>query len=106
MTMISKLSFQEVIELHNKIKQLEGRYATLTDAAQQYMSILYDDLKESIILTRLFATIPFQDLPKLNREFVIKLSREHGVANEIKEDTLVLSLLGSRGVKAGMERLP
>lgn len=99
MSMISKLSFQEVINLQNNIKQLEGRYTTLADAAQQYMSILYDELKESIILTRIFATIPYHDLPELNKEFVIKLAQSKGIAKELKADTLVLSLLGSRGVK-------
>lgn len=99
MTMISRLSFKDVIELQNKIKELENKYNTLADAAQQYMSILYDGLKESIILTRLFATIPFKDLPKLNKEFVKTLAHSSGVSKQIKEETLVLSLLGSRGAK-------
>ncbi len=99
MTMISKLSFRDVVELQNKMKGIAHESNTLADAAQQYMSILYDELKESIILTRLFATIPFKDLPKSNKEFVKTLAHSSGVSKQIKEETLILSLLGTRGAK-------
>ncbi len=99
MTMISKLSLRDVIELQNKTKGIADECNTLADAAQQYMSILYDELKESIILTRLFATIPFKDLPKSNKEFVMTLAHSSGVSKQIKEETLILSLLGTRGAK-------
>jgi hypothetical protein len=97
--MISKLSIRDVIKLQNKIKGIADEYNSLADAAQQYMSILYDELKESIILTRLFITIPFKDLPKSNKEFVTALAHSSGASKQIKEETLVLSLLGSRGAK-------
>ncbi len=99
MTMISKLSFKDVVELQCKIKELDRKHNTLADAAQQYMSILYDELEESIVLTRLFATIPFKDIPESNKEFVMTLAHSNGVSEQIKEETLILSLLGSRGAK-------
>ena len=99
MTMISKLSSREVVELQNKIKGIENKHNTLEDAAQHYMSILYDELKESIILTRLFATIPFKDLPKSNKEFVMTLAHTSGIVKMLKDETLILSLFGTRGAK-------
>ena len=99
MTLISKLSFKDVVELQNKIKKIEDNHYTLAGAAQEYMSILFDELKESIILTRLFATIPYANLPKRNKEFVMDLASSGGISDKIKDDTLILSLLASRGVK-------
>ncbi len=49
MTMISKLSFKDIIDLQSKIKCIENDCDTLSDAAQRYMSILYDELEESMI---------------------------------------------------------
>jgi len=88
----------DILDLQKRIKDI-GDCDTLVDAAQQYMSILYDELLESIILTRLFATIPFEDLPESNKEFVMSLAQASGVSKQIKNDTLVLSLLGTRGAK-------
>jgi hypothetical protein len=44
MSMISKLPFKDIIDLQDKIKCIENDCNTLADAAQQYMSILYDEL--------------------------------------------------------------
>jgi hypothetical protein len=97
--MISELSFREALALQSKIKGIENKHNSLEDAAQHYMSILYDELKESIVLARLFATIPFKDLPKSNKEFVMTLANSSGILKMIEDDTLVLSLMGSRGTK-------
>ena len=37
--------------------------------------VLYETLSDSIILARLFATIPFEELLDWNREFVMNLAR-------------------------------
>jgi len=97
--LISKLSLKELVDLNDKlIMQLAGCTA-LEDAAQEYMSILYEALSESIIMTRLFAAIPFEELPEPNKEFVRSLAQAKGISELIKDGTLVLSLLGSRGVR-------
>jgi hypothetical protein len=98
MAMISTLSYTDIVDLQKRIKDIGG-CDTLADAAQQYVSILYDELKDSIILTRLFATIPFENLPESNKEFVISLAQSSDLSKQIKNDTLVLSLLGTRGAK-------
>ena len=103
MARISRLSPKDITDLQKKIGNFEGRCDTLADAAQEYMSILYDELKESIILARLFATIPFEDLPEPNQAFVMELARSGGVSELIKIDTLVLSLLGTKGAKPDLK---
>ena len=99
MGLISKLSLQDLIKLQDKIAEQVSGCAALEDAAQQYMSILYETLSESIVLVRLFAVIPFGELPETNREFVTSLAESAGISELIRDQTLVLSLLGSRGHK-------
>ena len=99
MGLISKLSLQDLIELQDKIAAKASGCAALEDAAQQYMSILYETLSDSIVLARLFAAIPFGELPERNREFVTSLAESAGIEELIRDQTLVLSLLGSRGHK-------
>ncbi len=52
MCKITKLSLEDFINLHNKITTQVVKHLTLEEAAQEYMSILYEALNESIILAR------------------------------------------------------
>jgi hypothetical protein len=52
---------------------------------------------DSIALARLFATFPMRGLPVENRAFVEEMARSANVSDQIAEETLVLSLLGTRG---------
>jgi len=98
MALLSSYSSQDIVSLNDKItKQIQG-CSTLEEAAQNYMSVLYESLDESIVLSRFFMTVPFNDLPKFNREVVINLAKSSNITDSIKEQTLVLSLLGTRGI--------
>jgi hypothetical protein len=98
MTLISHLSLEDFVNLQDKIiEQIHG-CTTFEAAAQKYMSILYDELTETIVLARLFVTIPFKELPEPNREFVMNLAASADISERINGQTLVLSLLGTRGV--------
>jgi hypothetical protein len=99
MALISQLSLKELVDLNEKSTEQLAGCAALEDAAQEYVSILYDALSESIILARLFATIPFAELPEPNKAFVRNLAQSTGISELIKERTLVLSLLGSKGAR-------
>ena len=99
MSIISKQSLQDIIELQKKIGEQVSGCDTLEHAAQQYMSILFETFSESIVLARLFATIPFGELPEKNREFVTSMAESADIVELIQDQTLVLSLLGSRGKK-------
>ncbi len=99
MTQITELSLKDLVGLQNKIAEQVVKHTTLEAAAQEYMSILYDTLSESLVLSRLFATIPFEELPEPNRTFVLSLAQSAGITELIHDKTMVLSLLGSRGTK-------
>lgn len=99
MVLISEISLEELVNMQNKIVGDVSVCSTLEEAAQCYMSILYENLSESIILARLFATIPFKELPLENKDFVMNIARSAGVAELVKEWTMVLTLLGTRGSK-------
>jgi hypothetical protein len=97
MTLISTLNDGAHKKLEREV-QLATRNATsLEGAAQAYVSFLYHELKESVVLTRLFATVPFGGLPPARTDFVSKLAASAGVSDKLSSDTLVLSLLGTCG---------
>jgi hypothetical protein len=73
--------------------------ATLEQAAQRYTELIYQTFKESVILTRIFVTIPFSLLPDSNQDFVMGLARKTGITDLIKDETPVLSLMGSSGAE-------
>jgi hypothetical protein len=75
---------------------LEG-CANLREAAQECASAVYEDHKESLALVRLYATVPFSQLPPADRSFVAAIAESGGAADALKGDTPVLSLLGTRG---------
>lgn len=73
----------------------------LEDAAQITTNVIYDEFKDSIVLTRLFATVPFGELPTTNQKFVRRLATSAGIVSLVNDEMPVLSLLGTRGAEAG-----
>jgi hypothetical protein len=69
---------------------------SLEAAAQRFCDILYETFAESVVLVRVFATVPFATLPSANRSFVEALVGERARAI-LGTKTPVLSLLGTRG---------
>lgn len=61
---------------------------------------MYEEFEDSISLVRLFATVPFGELPAPNREFVTELVASAGLSSLVDDHMLVLTLLGSRGEEA------
>jgi len=98
MALLSSYSSQDIVGLNNKITDRIQGSSTLEEAAQNYMSVLYENLDESIVLSRFFMTIPFKELPEFNKEIVVNLAESSNITESIKEQTLILSLLGTRGV--------
>lgn len=79
-------------------KNLKG-CKTLEQAAQKVTDTLYEKFSNSIVLARVFATMPFGALPDTNRTFVEKLAARQNISNLIRYETPVLTLLGTRGIK-------
>ena len=98
MGLISNLTLEQLKDLQARIARKARQCDSLEEAAQSYMTILYEELTESIILARFFATLPFGSLPEPNKEFVKELCESTEVSHLLSDETLVLSLLGSRGI--------
>lgn len=73
-----------------------GGMDSLEAASQQFCDILYGMFEESLVLVRVFATVPFGTLPAMNRGFVERLVGTRA-RDALNPKTPVLSLLGTRG---------
>jgi hypothetical protein len=100
MTTIARFGKADGLALERRLQKVIHGAHTLEEAAQRYTRVVYEALAESVVLIRLFATVPFGGLPADNRKFVQALARSAGVAESITDDTLVLSLLGTMGVES------
>jgi hypothetical protein len=69
----------------------------LEDAAQKVTDLMYAEFKDSVVLARLFATVPFGMLPAANTEFVKNLADAKGLTPLLNSQTPILSLMGSSG---------
>lgn len=100
---MSKISTATLGTMHNLIDKTEKGMAGCTffeEAAQKFTDVFYQEFEESVVLVRLFATVPFGNLPPPNQAFVNRLATSQGITHLINDQTLVLSLLGTRGEKA------
>lgn len=95
MTTIAQLDRSGRLQLERQFQRAINRSTSLEAAAQAYSRLVYDALHESIVLLRVFATVPARDLPAPNRAFVTALAESSG--QRLHDDTLVLSLLGTMG---------
>lgn len=95
MTLLSTATADDFEALRRHMQRLEVR-ATAEDAAQDFVNALYASFADSIALVRLFATIPFTELPGADRELVRTKAHEAGV-EVVREEAPVLTLLGTRG---------
>lgn len=93
---ISSSTLQDVQELVKELDAIQGG-ASCEEVAQNYAQGLYRKFKDSIILARVFLTVPYGELPETNKEFVANLASSAGISSQITEQTPVLSLIGSAG---------
>jgi hypothetical protein len=97
MTTIAQLDKRGRLQLEREFQRAINGSTSLEVAAQVYTRLVYEALHESIVLVRVFATVPARDLPAANRSFVAGLAESAG--QQLHDDTLVLSLLGTMGVE-------
>jgi GAF domain-containing protein len=96
-TTIAQLDKPGRLQLERQVQRAINRSTSLEAAAQEYTRLVYEALHESIVLLRVFATVPARDLPAANRAFAEALAESAG--QQLHGDTLVLSLLGTMGVE-------
>lgn len=69
----------------------------LEEAAQAISTALHKQFADSVVLSRLFITVPFSSLPPVNKTFVENLAKSAGAISGLKPTTPILSLVGTRG---------
>jgi len=97
MSRITEVTTSRLKDLLNRIDERIRDCAFLEHAAQACTDLLYDEFEESLVLGRVFATIPFGDLPEPNQQFVIDMAMSANILSLINTRTPVLSLLATRG---------
>ncbi len=97
MSQLSTIDIAELVPLFNRTKERLNNVNTVEEAAQRLTDSLYVEFQNSIILVRVYATVPFGKLPASNRSFASRLARDQGITALLNDNTLVLSLLGTRG---------
>ena len=94
---IEQITPSTITELRGEIEgQIQGSNY-LEEAAQALADVVHTRFDESIVISRVFVTVPFDDLPSSNREFVQNLADSAGAASDLKGTTPVLSLIGTHG---------
>lgn len=95
MGILTELSPDTIQSLGSSIQK--AQVTTQESAAQALTQAVYDTLGSNAVLVRLYATVPYGELPEANRAFVAALAADKGVSHELRDGTSVLSLLGTTG---------
>ncbi|HXV84188.1 MAG TPA: hypothetical protein VEG60_30420 [Candidatus Binatia bacterium] len=86
-----------ISELRKKVETRAQQAKNLSEAAEALTSEIYNQFSDSVVLARLFVTVPFGDLPTTIKQFVQNLAKSAGADKALKNTTPVLSLLGTTG---------
>lgn len=97
---IAQSTSATVADLWAKVQPQVKKAKSLEEAAQGLASAIHSQFDESVVLIRLFITVPFENLPLANKDFVEKLAKSAGAGPGLKPTTPVLSLIGTRGQEA------
>ncbi|MCP4699115.1 MAG: hypothetical protein GY862_20020 [Gammaproteobacteria bacterium] len=97
MAMFNMVNSNTTNTLWKKMQPRVEEAKTLEEAAQQFVDTVYREFEESLALARMFISVPYASLPEFNRKFVFSLAEEKGIVAKLKDDTPVLSLVGTRG---------
>lgn len=96
---LSSLQPERAREPLDAIRAAVAGRPSLEEAAQGLTSALYAWFAESIVLARVFATVPFGELPSDNQAFVRSMAERKEAGHRLRDPTLVLSLIATAGVK-------
>lgn len=93
---MSAYSLGDVVKLRARLDR-DLRCESLTESAQKFVGVLFEELEESAVLFRLFVTVPFAVLGERERSFATELAQARGFADELNDDTsVVLSVWEAR----------
>lgn len=87
------------LRLFKQVERELGTPAPLADVAQKCCDAFYETFEQSIVLVRLFVTIPFAMLPETEQTFARAVLERKQIVDPIVPTTPVMTLLGTRGVE-------
>lgn len=87
----------DILRFQDETRDALKDCASLQEAAQRLTDSLWNTFSDSVVLVRFFATIPFSRLPSADQGFVERVAAAKQAEEPLDDDTLVLSLLGTRG---------
>ena len=93
------ISIETIKQLKQRIERLLPPCSSLEEAAQKFTNLLFEEFQDSLILVRLFATIPFGQLSESHQRIIVELAETEGIESLLQEETPVLTLLGTSGVE-------
>lgn len=82
-------------------KQIERELtasAPLAEVAQKCCDALYETFEKSVVLTRVFVTLPYVMLPAEEQAIARAVLERRQIADPIQSTTPIMTLLGTRGV--------
>ena len=94
---IEQATASTITELWTKVESRVKQSKSLEEAAQALATALHTQFQESVVLARVYFTVPFGALPATNKAFVQKLAESAEAASDLKATTPVLSLIGTAG---------
>lgn len=94
---IDQATSSAITDLWNQVEARMQQAPSLEAAAQQLAMALHTTFAESVVLARVYTTVPFDSLPVANQAFVRRLAESAGAAADLKGTTPVLSLIGTHG---------
>lgn len=97
---IEQATSATITELWTKVEPRVKQSKSLEEAAQELTTALHTQFQESVVLARVYFTVPFGVLPATNKAFVQNLAESAGAASDLKPATPVLSLIGTHGQEA------
>ena len=97
MATFTQSEITQLNHLNESIQNTAETANSLEAAAQSLVEAVYETFEESSVLVRLYGNVACGDLPDFNRNFVSNLVEAKGVSDDLKDNTQVLSLLGTCG---------
>ena len=100
--MAKRLSEATAVGFEELQKELQGVMAgcnCVQEAAQRFVDILYRRFSGSLVLLRLFMTLPYAELPQEDQSFVDRKGLDTNTSHLIHAATPIFTLFGSRGAR-------
>jgi len=82
--------------LSDSTKKLSG-FDSVEGLAQAFVDIIFERFQDSLVLLRLFSSLPYSALHPQDQQLVDKKANDSGTRHLYKDSTPVLTLLGTRG---------